>query len=231
LLPDHYVGFCEPIYDDDSYTKVIQQLAQATNGEWVPTNIKEIYDEVASQNQQDANIIVVEFDFLDLHFKWSVNQYGYRSNICEDFQNSVYSFAENHLDGTFIKIPTSDLDDEFVYFSKDVAKDFNEIVLALSSDEIVQLVKRFFELDIFGMMMLKEFVLQFDLRNVDEVDADGNLALNIAVQMAMTGKDAAGEVIRLLLNQGAKVDTPDNKGQTSIEIANGNDKLMEILTS
>jgi hypothetical protein len=225
LLPNRYVSFCEPIYDEYSYTRIIRQLAETTDGEWIPTNISEVYDEVASQEQEDANITVIEFDCFGQHFKWSINQYAYGSEICADFHSTLQGFATNHLKGTFVKMPVYDATDDFVYLPQEVANDFREIVLALSSDEIVHLTKRFFELETFGMMMLKEFCLQFDFKNINQVNANGELALNIAAQTMVDKKDSAGEVVRFLLERGARSTIPDSQGQTALEIA-GNDERL-----
>lgn len=231
LLPNRYVSFCEPIYDEHSYTRVIRQLAGITHGEWNLTDISETYDEVASQAQEDANITVIEFDSFGQHFKWPVNQYPYGSEISADFHNFLQDFAANHLKGVFIKIPVNDPTDDIVYFRQEVANDFQNIVLALSSDEIVYLTKRFFELKTFGMMMLKEFCLQFNFRNVNQVNTQGELALNIAVQAMVDKKQAANEVVSLLVNQGAKPNIPDSQGETALDIAKNDGNLVKWLAN
>jgi hypothetical protein len=223
LIPERWVGFGESIHSVASYQRVIERLADTTQGEWSPSAL-EVQADVTNENR-----IIIRFMSDDEQFVWTFEHNQYEQSISPAFYSQLDNYCTENLRGEFVRVPVPDPADEFIYLPQPIAIEYRETVMVLSSDELVELVGRYLTHSMFNQRMLLEFVAQFDLRNINQPSQRGELPLSIATQKAIVGTEGASDLVSWLIEKGGDPMLKDGDGKSASALSQGSRKITRIL--
>jgi hypothetical protein len=118
----------ECIYDDGDYASVVQQLADATGGEWPPLELASVrrYAESGGYDR-------ITFDFREMHVVWQFNADG-SDYVFPQFLDLLHEFVRCHLTGEFFELETRDQCASFFYLPKPAVADLRMLMARISDD-------------------------------------------------------------------------------------------------
>lgn len=130
LTPERLVHYdLECIDTIDYYNQIISEYAQATSGEFTPSNIN-------TTGKQEEGILI-EFQHDKKIIKLKIEQNG-SSWVTQSFLDQFKKFCTRNLHGNFLSLPTGDQTFACVYLpKKTITKIEKNILIAHSTDSLV----------------------------------------------------------------------------------------------
>lgn len=203
----------EMIYREDDYARLTDEFTEATSGQWRLANLSSSYVPVDGVPLCDTT--AVNFDHDGRHFRWQF------SGTCSDwvqaqFEGYVSEFAEQHLPGRFINLPTFDQTAEWLYLPAQVVEDLRSAVCWPSADALVGSVRAAAsgELDWPRRVPAEACGWLGTWPRIDAQATDGTLALHEAVRLRQVHTAR-----NLIESWGADPTARDGSGRTAYDWA------------
>jgi hypothetical protein len=199
VLVPGYVLFqdSEIIYQEEDLVKLIEEVANITNNDWAPHDIRANLD-------WDRNLAIVEFETDENSYRWEFDQYG--DYISDGFFDSLFQYTDQNLNGSFFKHSSMGQEFYLIYLPDPVASEYKQFqdTFAPSSDEIAEFVtsaEKWSERGYTGWYLIREVLREMNLKDINEPTEDGRYVISILREFGKAGNawaiELEGEIIAL----------------------------------
>jgi hypothetical protein len=229
LMPERWVVFdCECVYEGDVFASLIADCANATLGEWVPTNIHSTF---TPDSTFDNAEMVCTFSWHNEVFRWQFPQSS--KWVSDEFFAALFAFAADHLSGTFLEMPVVDQCATMVYLPTPVAQGIKLIMREKKRhwpdpDEMGDITQQMIDE---GAWRLRLSTIQAEgtWESLNIPNHNGSLPLQIAIAAVWNELPVGLDVVKVFLRKGASPSVADGEGRTAFELAQGHPLLPSIL--
>ncbi|GHO50894.1 hypothetical protein [Ktedonospora formicarum] len=115
----------EYLYEENDLIRLLHEFAEATAGEWPLQNVQADWDGL------QANVVFV---FYDQHISWTFQQES--DWVSCEFYERIGAFAQHHLPGVFVNLPTSDQCACHLYLPKEIAAEVAFLAMLTEESEL-----------------------------------------------------------------------------------------------